>query len=90
MTKYFCSFRVQYYKQHLCNQHQEEWTQYQSLSNEEKNFFDNRQVVAKTLHAHIDIGQDRYIFQINREIVDVIIGELLFDPDDDDVEVSRE
>ena len=90
-TKYFRSFRVQCYKQHLCNKHQEEWTQYQYLSNEEKkNYFDNRQVVANTLHAHIDIGQDRYVFQINRGIVDVIIGELLFDPDDDDGEVSRE
>ena len=89
--KYFRSFRVQYYKQHLTVQHAEEWASYQALSTEEKEkYFDNQQVIANTLQAHMDIGKDVYVFLINRQIVDVVVGDLLFDPDDDDVELPRE
>ena len=90
-VKYFNSFRVQYYKQHLEKQHPNEWTQYQMLSKSEKEtFFENRQVLRNTLHAHMDVSTEQYVFLINRPIVDVVVGNLLFDPDDDDVEISRE
>jgi hypothetical protein len=89
--KYFRSFRAQYYKQHLEKQHPDEWTSYQALNKQEKEtFFEGRQVIANTLHAHLDIGEDAFVFLVNRKIVDVVVGDLLFDPDDDDVEVSRE
>ncbi len=42
-----------------------------------------------TLNAHFDIEKPQS-FVINGEIVDKIIGDMLFDPEDEDEQVSKE
>jgi hypothetical protein len=82
---------VQHFKQHLTSQHADAWREYQTLKNEEKKtYFDDKGVpVANTLAKHMD-GENPYVFSINRRIVDVVVGDLLFDPNDDEVEMTRE
>jgi hypothetical protein len=71
-------------------QHALEWEQYQNLSSEEKRvYFDDRENLQNSLLRHFE-ADDSLRFQVNRDIVDVIIGDLLFDPDDEDVALSRE
>ena len=90
-TKYFETFRVQQYKQHHSRQHSEAWQEYQALSQEEKKtyFVHDHVKVANTLAMHMD-GESPYAFLINRDIVEVVVGDLLFDPDDDEEELTRE
>jgi hypothetical protein len=81
---------VQYYrvpfstdnmKTHAEKQHPDAFEECSSLGVTEKksNFDDvNRKNI---LHAHLD-GEKPLRFMINKDIVDVVIGEMLFDPDD--------
>jgi hypothetical protein len=82
---------VQQYKQHLIRQHPEAWKEYTALSPEDKKtrFHDDHVKVANTLAMHMD-GENPYVFLIYRDIVDVVIGDLLFNPDDDEEELTRE
>ena len=89
-TKIFKTFTVQCYKQHLNGQHTTEWDQYKLLSPEEKDayFVQSGPPVTNTLHRHMD-SEEPYVFTLNKPIVEVIIGEMMYDPDDEDVELSR-
>lgn len=83
-AKYFTTFRADGYKRHLEGQHQEKWAQYQQLSTSEEKeafFSDVATPYANTLAAH-GCSTRPLEFNINGPIVDVIIGELLFHPDD--------
>ena len=75
-------FRTDVYKKHHVNVHPEKWQVYSALSSDEKKeFFNGVLSVSNTLHAHFD-SEVPLRFTFNRDIVDVLIGELLFDPDD--------
>lgn len=93
VVKHYKRFRVQYYKQHVIQQHPAEWESYQALDKEgKKQFFDGRPVVVNQLTAHWESDGGAYVFLFDRNIIEVVIGELLFDPDsaDNEFEISRE
>jgi len=84
--KYFSMpFRADNYRQHHVKQHPQKWEQYQEANDEEKKmFFEENRPVKETLHNHYGAKQVKQRYLINAPIVKVIIGELLWDPDDID------
>ncbi|CAI5720824.1 unnamed protein product [Peronospora effusa] len=83
-TKYrSASFRADNDTQHLKLQQPERWQEYLGLSNEvKKGFFENAQPIKHTLHSHFGSQQVPRQHTINALIVDQIIGEVLWDPDE--------
>ena len=73
-------FRIEHYKGHHERQHGEIWVKYRSLSLEEKRvFFINQPKNKGTLHHHFN--NDKIVpirFTIDLNIIDVIIGDMLF------------
>ncbi|KAH6573087.1 hypothetical protein BASA62_003121 [Batrachochytrium salamandrivorans] len=85
-TKYFDHFRTDNYMQHLVQQHPKKWSEYEVLkSAEEKEAFFHAVDVpfVSTLAAHFE-REGMLRFLINKSIVEVIIGNLMFHPDDVD------
>ncbi|KAH9265975.1 hypothetical protein BASA83_010885 [Batrachochytrium salamandrivorans] len=83
-VKYFESFRTDNYLSHLQGQHSLKWEEYQRIhtSDEREAFFTNREIpFIATLDAHFE-SERPLQFLINKDIVDIIIGDLLFHPDD--------
>lgn len=89
---FFTSFRADQIKAHMMDQHAEKWREYDQSSPEEKeSFFDCVRPFKTTLHAHFGGKQTALHFTVNKDIVEVLIGEMLFDPDgDEEVATSRE
>ncbi|KAH6578257.1 hypothetical protein BASA61_003987 [Batrachochytrium salamandrivorans] len=91
-TKYFDHFRTDNYMQHLVQQHPKKWSEYEVLkSAEEKEAFFHAVDVpfVSTLAAHFE-REGMLRFLINKSIVEVIIGNLMFHPDDvDGCTISR-
>ncbi len=91
-TKYWTSFAPQNYRSHHESQHTDLWAEYSTLSNEEKRtHFDGKTNRANTLHRYVDLESDSLTFHVSAPIVDVIISDLFFRPnevlidfDDDD------
>lgn len=83
-TKYFKEpFHADIYIQHLANQHAERWKQYQDTDDAGKNAFFREQLpIKRTLQNYIDTKQIKKIFLINASIVDLIIGKILWDPEE--------
>jgi hypothetical protein len=53
------------------------------MSTEQKRtFFQTTIAFVNTLESHFGMREQPLVFKINKEIVDVIIGDMLFDPDD--------
>ena len=83
-------FRTDMYKTHHSNAHPEKWSRFLRCSSEEKAaFFDGQVNYASTLMAHFE-GEGALTLTFNRDIVDVIIGDVLFDPDDESTQSTRE
>ena len=83
-TKYFDHFRTDNYVQHLIQQHPEKWKEYQSLQSaeEKEQLFQSVAVpFVNKLESHFEFG-GALRFLVNKSIVEVIIGDLLFHPDD--------
>ncbi|KAH6577117.1 hypothetical protein BASA60_004196 [Batrachochytrium salamandrivorans] len=83
-VKYFESFRTDNHLSHLQGQHSLKWEEYQRIhtSDEREAFFTNREIpFIATLDAHFE-SERPLQFLINKDIVDIIIGDLLFHPDD--------
>eukprot|EP00171_Calliarthron_tuberculosum_P016065 IDg16065t1 len=82
--KYFNTFRTDHYMQHLLQKHPEKWSVYAGIDCEQDKeaFLSTVEVpFANTLDAHFErSGTVRFL--INARIVEVIIGDLLFDPND--------
>ena len=90
--KYFTRpFRVDNYKSHL-KTHSVKWAEYQVLSTEEKAaFFDAVPAnFVNTLSAHYDIERSENIFCFDANIVEKLIGDMLFDLDDEEECTSKE
>jgi len=76
-------FRVELFRKHHEGQHSSIWQQYQSTSGEDKDtFFDDYTSYANTLFAKIQHAQTPFTFDIDAPIVDTIIGDMFFHPDD--------
>jgi hypothetical protein len=83
-------FHTDAYKKHHANVHPEKWQQYLDFSTEEKEtFFDGAFNHASTLMAHFE-SEGALTLTFNRDIVEVIIGDMLFDPDDEVTQSTRE
>ena len=81
-VKYFNSFRTDNYESHIKTQHAQKWEEYRKLQTAEKEafFVDHSVPWVETMTAHFEGGALQYL--ISKSIVEVIIGELLFHPDD--------
>jgi hypothetical protein len=79
-------FETTYYLSHHNSQHPTIWKTYQACSDGEKaQFFANvKTPYANTMFAHINSGSaaQPLTFKIDQLIVDVLIGDLFFHPDD--------
>ncbi|CAM6058285.1 unnamed protein product [Sphagnum tenellum] len=63
---------------------EEKWSEYQALlPSEQLKFFDGIVSRNNTLHRYIEIDDDKLTFKISNDVVDTIIGELLFRPEDE-------
>ena len=81
-SKYVDHFRTNNYVQHLVQQHPEKWKEYQTLQSakEKEQFFKSVAVpFVNKLESHFE-SEGALRFFINRSIVEVIIGNLLFHP----------
>jgi hypothetical protein len=77
-------FRADVMTKHMESQHHEKWSEYQALSPSEQLKFSNGIVLRNnTLHRCIEVDGDELTFKISNTVVDTIIGELLFRPEDE-------
>ncbi|KAI9908572.1 hypothetical protein PsorP6_003599 [Peronosclerospora sorghi] len=82
-------FRVDVYTRHHENAHPEIWAKFQQLSTDEKsNYFENAINNASTLLAHFD-SHGALTLTFNRDIVEKVIGDVLFGLDDDSIYFTR-
>ncbi len=73
----------QNYRSHHESKHANLWAEYSALSNEEKHtHFDGKANRANTLHRYIDLESDSLTFHMSAPIVNVIIANLFFRPDE--------
>ncbi|KAI9921715.1 hypothetical protein PsorP6_000755 [Peronosclerospora sorghi] len=76
-------FRTDNYLSRLTGQHPQRWQSYAKLSAEDKKtYFDGIVPFKASLHSHFGQSETVLHFRIRRIIVDVVIGEMLFHPDD--------
>jgi len=89
-VKYFrAPFRTDNMRAHNESQHSEKWEEYTSLGEDERKvFFDGVTPVRNSLRAHFE-GEVSLRFEIKRDIVQVLIEDLLFDPEADDAVAER-
>ncbi|KAI9921252.1 hypothetical protein PsorP6_001825 [Peronosclerospora sorghi] len=77
------SFRPELYESHHKGQHATHWSAYQALNHDaKKKFFDNVQPHANTLHSHFSSRDQPLSFVLRRGVIEVIIGDVFFNPDD--------
>ncbi|BBN02006.1 hypothetical protein Mp_2g11970 [Marchantia polymorpha subsp. ruderalis] len=84
-VKYFNTFRTDGYKRHLGTAHAEQWTEYQRILTDEgkEQFFKNIPVAfVNRLDAHLENQGNHIRVLINGTIVETVLGDLLFNPDD--------
>jgi hypothetical protein len=82
-VKYFSTFRVDGYKRHHQSQHAEVWKEYQAIldARAKEDFFSKIRVpFVNTLNAHLKVKHPLF-FQLNSSLIEVIVGDLLFHPD---------
>ncbi|KAI9905759.1 hypothetical protein PsorP6_014362 [Peronosclerospora sorghi] len=82
-------FRADVYTRHHENTHPERWAEFQQLSTAEKsNYFDNASNHASTLLAYFD-SHGSLTLTFNRDIIEKVNGDLLFDVDDESIHLTR-
>lgn len=82
-------FRSDSYTRHHKSAHAVKWAEYQALSDDMKaTFFDIPVKHASTMLAHFE-SSETLVLSFNRDVVEVMIGDLLFDVDDDSVAPTR-
>ena len=67
-------------------QHPERWKQYASCNNDSKaNFFENHCPVPfkDSIPSHFPGRQVPIVHTVGKDIVDVIVGDMMFDPEED-------
>ena len=91
--QYFrCPFRADVYTKHLVSQHSSNWEIYRALSNKKKStFFEENALVVhrNTLKSYFSGAQIPLHFFVEKDIIEIIVGELLFDADEEDISKVR-
>ena len=85
-------FRSDSYRRHMETQHPERWKQYTSCNNESKaKFFENHCPVPfkETIPSHFPGRQVPIVHTVGKDIVDVIVGDMMFDPEEEDSSSER-
>eukprot|EP00957_Ditylum_brightwellii_P175856 13391004-Ditylum_brightwellii.AAC.1 len=71
------------YQQHHESQHLHQWVKYNSAPDDVKlTFFDDAVSVVNCITSHFEGGDGQIFLIIDSKIVDVIISDLFFDPED--------
>jgi hypothetical protein len=76
----------------MVSQHSTNWERYSALSNKEKSTFfeENAPVVHRnTIRSYFSGAQTQKHYFVRNNIVDVIVGELFFDSDVEDISKVR-
>ena len=82
-------FRPEHYRQHHESQHPGAWADYQMLPHcKKKTLFDNDK--KGSLHSFLDLSQDHLTFKINGPIVEELIANLSFHPENDEEDETSE
>ena len=80
-------FRPQYYRDRHEKQHHTRWQEYKRLSKVEKeSYFTEKVRYKETIPGHFGTSQNSHpnVFKINLLIVETVIGDMFFHPDDHD------
>ena len=91
-VKYFSSFRTDNYMMHLTRQHLLKWAEYKLVRKDPDalmNFFDTHIPFTSKLDSHFQADKP-LTFIIDAQIVDTVIAEMLFDPEDEDEQISKQ
>lgn len=90
-VKFFrAPFRSDNMKLHCLSQHKDQFEQYSALSEDEKKvYFDQITPISNTLRAHFD-GETELLFTFERDIVRVLVADMLLDPEDEGAEQEAE
>jgi hypothetical protein len=81
---YTIPFRTDLIVKHLEGQHTDKWAKYIALSpSEQDTFFNLVQPCANTMYHYMDMEGDEINLVMSTKIVDVIIDEMLFRPEDE-------
>lgn len=86
-------FRADMYRRHMISQHPQRWKEYSELTAREKeSFFDSNAPVVhrNTINSHFGGSQVPVQLRVDKDIVDVIIGDMLFQEDDSNEEITKE
>src|SRR5204863_5221749 len=76
-------FRPEYYDNHHKAQHSTRWQVYQSLSHDQKqSYFDDRIPYKDTIFNHFGQQNGHLVFNIDKYIVETIIGDMFFHPNE--------
>uniref|UniRef100_A0AAV1TMK6 Uncharacterized protein n=1 Tax=Peronospora matthiolae TaxID=2874970 RepID=A0AAV1TMK6_9STRA len=82
-TKCWTPFAPQRYRRHHDSHHADLWAEYSALSEEKKSvYFDGKANHINSLHHHFDFASDSLTFRVLAPIVDVIITDLFFRPNE--------
>jgi hypothetical protein len=77
------NWRSELYRKHHLSEHHSTWQTYDASSYQEKLvFFDNKIAFKNTILHHINHSNAHLQFDINASIVDTLIGDMFFRPDD--------
>lgn len=77
------NFRVDLYQAHLKGEHPSAWNKYQAFSYDDKvGFFTRQMVVKNTMLHHVNYSSKSIQFIIDSNIIDVLICDMFFHPDD--------
>ncbi|KAH6600444.1 hypothetical protein BASA50_002301 [Batrachochytrium salamandrivorans] len=78
-------FRPENYRSHLTTQHPKAWAAYQLKCNADKAvFFDVAVPFVNTIISHMDLERDHITYRLDKLIIEVIIEQMLWDPEDID------
>ena len=77
-------FRPENYRIHLNSEHSTKWEAYCALSPELKGSYFDGIPFTNTIISHLERGCDAVVYTIDKDIVDIIIGDILWNPNDID------
>lgn len=78
-------FRPELYRKLNDTQHQTKWKEYRGLPVVEKDtFFDGTEGVKKTLHTHFTQNSMAMVFELDKDVIESIIGDIHFNVDDEE------